>query len=350
VHRLPRTVAAALAVGVLLALLPSTPAAAAQPRKADRAAAWEATQLSSGRIRNVQFDFTDWGLTVDTYFALVAADNRPRQARTVIRTVSATVRKYVSFDGDFFAGAVAKTLLARRVAGLDPSIEGASLDLRRKLQNLVAPSGRAKDSGDSDFSNTIGQSFAVLALARSGGVPPRVVDYLAKQQCRSGGFRLDMRDQRCRRGPVEVDATAYALQALVRARAQGRELPRGAVRDAAAFLLGRQSDNGSFGGSGPTAGPNTNSTGLAAQALDAVGRDKAAANAARWIAGLQLTGRNTRGTPARRDLGAVAYDRADFRLARDEGITRNKRDTWRRSTPQAVAGFAPRSLGSLSAS
>jgi len=347
--RLLRTVAASLAAGLVLALVPSAPALAAQPDRADRAAAWEVSQLNNGRIRNVQFGFTDWGLTLDTYFALVAAGNRPDRARTVIRTVSVNVRKYVQFDGDFFAGAVAKTLLARRVAGRDPSIEEANLNLRHKLLNLVGSKGRARDSGASDFSNTITQSFAVLALGRSGRLPAKVVTYLAKQQCRSGGFRLDMAGERCRRGAVEVDATAYALQALVRARNAGRDLPRRAVKDAGEFLLRQQAGNGSFGGRGLTAGANTNSTGLAAQALAAAGRDRAAARAGRWVAGLQLTRRNTAGTPARRDVGAVAYNRADFRQARDEGITRNKRDTWRRSTPQGVAGFAPRSLGGLSA-
>ncbi|MDQ3104849.1 MAG: hypothetical protein M3Q87_06460, partial [Actinomycetota bacterium] len=183
---------AALLAGMLLALLPLGPAEAARPDRADRAADWETTQLERGRIRSVAFDATDWGLTVDTYFALVAAGNHPKQARTVIRTVSKKVRTYVSSSGDFFAGPVAKALLARRVAGLDPSIASASLNLRRKLVSLIAGSGRVRDSGQNDYSNSITQSLSVLALARSGRLRPSTVDYLVRQQCARGHFRLQM--------------------------------------------------------------------------------------------------------------------------------------------------------------
>jgi len=342
-----RATAAALVAGLLLALLPLAAVHASHPDRADRAADWELTQLQNGRIRNVAFDVPDWGLTLDTYFALVAAGNHPRAARGVIRTVSKNVREYVSFEGDFFAGPVAKTLLARRVAGLGPRIGSARLDLRAKLVSLVADSGRVRDSGRNDFSNALSQSLSVLALSRSGRLRPATVRFLARQQCNGGYFRLQMEARGCRRGPSDVDATAFAVQALVRARAEGVGVPRGAVRDAARWLARTQRNNGSFSGQGPTQGPNTNSTGLAAQALRLVGLDKAARQAGDWVVRLQLTRAKAAGTPARGDRWAIAYNRGDLRLALDEGVTATKRDVWRRSTPQALFALTPKPLTSL---
>jgi len=337
---------AAVLSAMLLALLPLSPAAAARPARADRAADWEVTQLERGRIRSVAYDVTDWGLTVDTYFALVAAGNRAKQARNVVRTVSKKVHKYVSYDGDFFAGQLAKTLLARRVAGLDPSIEAANLNLRRKLTSLIAASGRVRDTGQSDLSNTLSQALSVLALSRSGRLRPSTVDFLARQQCNRGFFRLQVKGTDCRRGPADVDATAYAVQALVRARWEGVDLPRRAVSAAADWLVRAQHRNGSFSET-PGGAVNTNSTGLAAQALTLVNRDRAAHRAGRWVAGLQLTRARAAGTPARRDLGAIAFSRADLRLALEDGVTKAKRDAWRRSTSQALLALAPRPLTTL---
>ncbi len=345
-----RAPAAALVLGIAVCLLAAS-AVAAPADKAHRAADWEVTQLRDGRINNVQFEFTDWGLTIDTYLALVAAGNRPAEASDVISTVSDNVREYVSLDGDFFAGPVAKTLLARRVAGLDASVESANLNLRRKLATLVAPTGRVKDSGADDFSNTISQSFAVLAFARSGELPEATATYLLRQQCNRGYFRLGMSNRECGRGAGEadVDATAYALQALVLARSEGVDLPAGAVQDTEQWLAGAQRDNGAFSGTGPTEGSNSNSTGLAAQALKLVGRDAAVRKAVGWVEDLQLTRADAVGTPARRDLGAIAYDPSDFEQALQNGIDETTRDTWRRSTPQAVLAFVPRPLTTLTA-
>ena len=342
--------AAALTVGILLPLLPAT-AVAAPADKANRAAGWEVTQLRDGRIDNIQFDFTDWGLTIDTYFALIAAGNHPAGARNVVRTVSENVREYVSFDGDFFGGSVAKALLTRRVAGMDASIESANLNLRRKLTSLVAPSGGVQDSGGG-YTNTIGQSFAVLGFARSGELPEPTVAFLLRQQCNRGYFRLGMEDDQCDRaaGEADVDATAYALQALAIARQEGVDLPAGAIHDTERWLVGAQRDNGAFSGAGPTKGSNSNSTGLAAQALELVGRDAAVEKAASWVEDLQLTRANAADTPARRDLGAIAYDPARFELALQDGIDETTRDIWRRSTPQAMLVFVPKPLTTLSAS
>jgi hypothetical protein len=351
-----RTAAVGLATALVVPLLPATTATAAPApaARADRAAGWLAGELQNGRIRNLEFDFVDWGLTLDTYIGLAAADARPAAQRDIVRAVSRNARSYVTFDSTFYAGPVAKLLYVRRVHGLPATVESERLDLRSRLSRMVRDArpqrGRISDAGPgADTSNTIGQSLGVLAFARSGRTPRTTVGYLLRQQCRAGFFRLDMTSRSCRRdsSPADVDATAFGVQALLGARRDGVDVPSRAIRRAGAWLARAQKPSGAFSGTGPTSGSNSNSTGVAAQALQAVNRTAAARDARRWVAGLQLLPNNTAGTPARRDLGAVAYDRAALRSARRNGITQATRDQWRRSTPQALLAYAPRSLATL---
>jgi hypothetical protein len=94
---------------------------------------------------------------------------------------------------------------------------------------------------------------------------------------------------------------------------------------------------GAWTGSGPTATPNANSTGVITQALRAAGEVASANRGAEWIrTQLQLTTANATGTPAEADVGAVAYDPAARTLALADGITSSTGDQWRRSTTQAV--------------
>jgi hypothetical protein len=55
-------------------------------------------------------------------------------------------------------------------------------------------SGRFKDRGGDDFSNTFTQSYGVLSLARTGVVPQHIVGYLLKQ--RRGGLLPHQGDPR----------------------------------------------------------------------------------------------------------------------------------------------------------
>jgi hypothetical protein len=57
-----------------------------------------------------------------------------------------------------------------------------------------------------------------------------------------------------------------------------------ALDDATSWLKRHQNTNGSFGGSGPTAAANANSTGLAGWAFLTVGRCGLAVDAAGWLA------------------------------------------------------------------
>ena len=175
--------------------------------------------------------------------------------------------------------------------------------------------GRFSDiSAFGDFSNTIGQSLALIGLERTtkNGPSTRSVVYLRHQQCANGAFPLELSTAGC---TASVDATAFAVQALSRPAGRRRPPPHWT----APWLMRHQNPNGSFTGNGVR---NTNTTGLAAQALLAAGREKAAAEANQFIRSLQV---GAAGKPANR--GKVRY----AKTAAGEPI---------RATSQAVPALA----------
>jgi len=351
--------AGAILLAATLAMsIPVTAEASHSPGKADNAADWLTGELERNRMPSGFGDFTDWGLTVDTLFALSAEGSKTRRVNKIARVLSNHVEDYAGGGTERYAGASAKLLLAAKVARKDVRDFGGH-NLRARVLNRVAgpragfEHGRLRDRSEfGDFTNTISQSFGVLGLARTGDAPQSTVEFLLKQRCNAGWFRLnEEQNQRCRGKQDEpnVDVTAYAIQALVAARKDGATLPNGVIRETSSWLVSAQHKNGSYGGGQRTKAANTNSTGLAVQALTATDRDRAAAKAADWVAGLQLTRRRTAGTPARDEVGAIAYNRAAFRDARRNGIPKDDaaRDQFRRATAQGIFAFAPRPLSSL---
>ncbi|MBU8859770.1 MULTISPECIES: cell wall anchor protein [unclassified Micromonospora] len=330
------------------------------------AGSWLAGEFTDGSLPG-PFTPEDWGLTIDGLVALSATgvDAPTRQAATA--QVAAHVRSYNSIDdwgyeGFTDGGATAKLLYAASAAGADPTDFGG-YDLRAETLSLIAgadaghqrgriTSRTTADSGP-DASNTFDQSFAVLGLARSGDLPQDTVDFLIRQQCTAGGFRLypdtaDGPSPSCdeQAGAVlDVDSTAMAVQALLAAAAGGATGAGDAARKGAGWLVTQQHADGSFGGSGPTTGANSNSTGLAGQALAAAGRDDEAARAAEALAALQLTAGN--GGAASADTGAIAYNTDGITAAKANGITETDRDQWRRATAQALLGLAQVPLGRI---
>jgi hypothetical protein len=322
--------------------------------RATRAAHWQGSQLKAGRISTSGFE--DWGLTIDSAFAIAADGTQPRR---LDRVTTAIARNYYSsyavFQGDISAGAMAKSLLAARVLGRHPRHFGGH-NVRRLVLRLVAPrsagfeSGRVRDTGKTDYSNTFSQSYAVLGLARTGGVPRRVVTYLLKQQCAKGYFRtFETAGKSCDRSSSgsDADATSLAIQALVAARHSGSHLGRTAIHRASRWLIARQHRNGGWGGGSVTRAVNANSTGLAVQALAAVHHRRGRAHAARYVASVQITRARAGRGPARRDIGAVAYNSAALRTALRHGITSSTRDQFRRSTAEAIYAFVPKPLSGL---
>jgi hypothetical protein len=362
-HVRPLRSLAVVATSLALAVsaVPADAAPEAGPRnhtKAKLAASWQGSQLTKGVIHNGQYDFDDWGLTVDTALALAAVGNEPKKLKHVTRVFAKNYFKsYVRPGGDFYAGAAAKTLLAVDVLNRSPRHFGGH-NVRALVLNLVAPdtegfeTGRVRDQSQyPDTSSTFAQSYAVIGLARTGRVPQDTVNYLKKQQCPEGYFRLtEVAGENCAtsNSKPDVDATALAIQALLAADKAGAEVPVRAVSKAAKWLVSAQHDNGSFPGGTSTPGPNTNSTGLAAQALRATGHDRAQRAAASYVASMQLTAANATGA-ATKDIGAIAYNKKALKNALKNGIQLVERDQFRRATAQAIFAFAPIPLTKLTA-
>lgn len=261
------------------------------------AAGWLARQLTPTGFVNGTFG-PDPGLTADVVLALSSAGTAADFAGRATNYLAANVASYTT-GGDpheQYAGPLAKLLLIATVRGRNPRNFGGT-DLVAALQARRQPSGRFSDKSKfGDFSNGITQSLAVLGLQRalSTGAPTAAVDYLLGQQCRNGGFPLDVEKPTC---SSDVDTTGFAVQALL---AAGKDAAAAKALD---WLGSRQRADGGFGGSGPTGGENANSTGLAAAALIVGGRDASAALA--WLAERQA------GCAAKvADRGRIAYDKA----------------------------------------
>jgi hypothetical protein len=293
---------------------------------------------------------------------LAATDGRPALVQRMGTVLAKNAHRYTSAEfGDTTyesAGATAKVLLAAKVLGRSVRNFGG-VDYRERLKGFVVESiddaGRLSDrnSDGSDFSNTLTQSLGVIAFSRTGSAPQVVVDHLLEQQCAGGYFTLYMTSgQTCEQAnaSASVDATSYAIQAMLAAKEQG-EARVGARRitRAVRWLVSAQRANGSFGSDAEITTPNANSTGLAALALTDAGRDGAAMAAARFVSSLQITRRNA--AEARNVIGAIAPDRKDFKDARADGVNGEiARDRFRRATSQGAFAFAPEPLRILSAS
>ncbi|WP_028569417.1 prenyltransferase/squalene oxidase repeat-containing protein [Salinispora tropica] len=357
------TTLAAVAAAPLIGVAAPDPDHAAAARAA---ASWLAGEFTDGILPGPATP-EDWGLTIDGILALSATGVDPSTRQAATAQVAANVRAYNSYDhwghkGYTDGGATAKLLYAASVTGAEPTDFGG-YDLRAETLSLIAGAdtdhqrGRITSRSPSatgwDPSNTFDQSFAVVGLSRSGGVPQDAVDFLIRQQCAAGGFRLfpdtaGGPSPSCDAQPdaiLDVDSTAMAVQALLSAAENGAAGAADAADAGADWLVSQQHNDGSFGGSGPTTGTNSNSTGLAGQALAAAGHDAEANQAARALAALQLTTAN--GGAAAAEAGAIAYNAGGMADAVTDGLADNDRDQWRRATAQALLGLVQVPLGRI---
>lgn len=257
---------------------------------ADAAAGWLADALEDGAVAT-EFG-PSIGPSIDALFALAAVGVAAEVQAEIVTTLQANVGPYTRGEGfdapdAAYAGATAKLALGLLVAGQDPT-DAAGTDLFVQLLDLeiVDPAegivGRFSDVGDfGDFSTPLTQSLALLALQRADGVSPSPahIDALTGAACPDGGFPSSFEaaadPATC---AASVDTTGLAVQAL---------LAVGADDEAAAaltWLRSAQADDGSFA-SGD--GINTNSTGLAAAAFRLGGDDASAQAASDWILGVQ---------------------------------------------------------------
>ena len=341
----------AVAGSLLVALTALTgPASAATASPAGQGAGWLAGQLTGGLVHNDQYDIDDYGLTADTGIALADLGGHRPAVRRLSRALAHHVSDFIG-DGttEAYAGATAKAAVLARAAHKNPRSFGG-VDLVSRLGGLVTSSGRIRDTSQyGDYANVIGQSYAVSALSAAGSRKAgKATRFLLEQQCGRGFFRLNFSDasaadQSCSAAPrsgraPDTDVTALAVLML-----QSIDRPRPVVRRAIVhgvrWLNRTQAKDGSFGGGTSTEASNSNSTGLAAWALGESGSCRAARRAAAWVEGLQVT-RKQSGTKLRRQVGAIAYDRAAFRAGRRHGITKETQDQWRRASAQAAPGLA----------
>ena len=281
-------------------------------------------------------DFFDGGNTIDAILGLDGAKVGSSGADAAFAYLEDHVGGYIGTDLDsLYAGPAAKALLAVVAHGGEPSSFGG-LDLVSALVDdslgAVEP-GRFSDLpvdcgyATCDYSNTIGQSLALIAVGRATGeVPGEAVDYLLDQQCADGGFRgsLAVAGGAC---ASDLDATAFAAQALVGLGADDE------AEAALQFLAGKQQVSGGLvNGDGAV---NANTTGLAAQAFAAAGWSQELASAQGFLAGLQLDCGF-----AATVRGGIAFTAADRATLRSNPTDTAAVDKLLRSTPQATLGLA----------
>lgn len=333
--------------------VPEVPAATTAARQA--AAGWLAAQLAANEDVLDRNGSTDWGLTIDAVFALADAKVGGAQIAETADAIYESGEAYAGHPSDVASNwpYVAKTVLALQVAGLDPSTfpagDGAR-DLVAELRSTIRPDGSWANATDS-FKTSLG----ILALARTDrGVPAAVVTRFEEKACQdsahanygSFGFGAPCTS-------ADVDTTAMAVQALVSAGVNENDQ---SVANATDWLRQQQDADGGF--PSPYGPGNTNSAGLAAEALFAVGDATAATKTAAFIEGLQI-GCSTVAdedvtdpevvTSLTNAKGAIAYNAAAWATGLESGVDAVNLDQWRRATAQAVLGLGAESLGFVSA-
>ncbi len=372
---------AALGVGVLAA-----PPASADPSPAllsakavpgtdstpsTIAAEWLADELTNGLIITQQGP--DFGLTIDTGMALSTVAGQGSAVTAINTALEARIADYVG-DGtkESYAGSLAKAAAFARTAKKNPTSYGG-INLITRLEERTADvptdpaaepqaaaiAGRVFDKSEfGNFANVVGQSYAVRALTLAKSAEAGAArDFLLKQQCASGYFRLSLDkanvpSQSCTEGvagnEADPDVTSLAAINLIES---GDTSPAvtAALAKAGTWLAARQRNSGAVRGGAGTSQINTNSTALGGYAMGLLKNRNAALKAALWVRKNQPVDKYKCRTALTKDTGAVAYRRDRATGAKTSGITADARDEWRRATAQAILGlqFAPASKDQL---
>lgn len=332
------------------ALIGTAPAAVAAP-ETNSTASWLVSQLEND-LAPSQYGGADYGLSIDVMLALNTLGGQDGAVGDMADALSADPQAYISGEafgdaGSTYAGAAGKLAASLQVVGRDATdVNGVDV-LARAADTVVTTgdeAGRASDiSTYGDYSNAIGQSWVVRALATGdSSLAQSAVDYLLLQQCPSGAFRLSMYaagtiDRACGDpttaddDAVSYDATAFAVTALTVAREAGLSGTEQPLADAVAALAAAQGPSGSLDDMGTA---NTNTTGLAAQALALGGRAEAAVAARDFVDSLRVD--DSVSGPLASEVGAIAYSAEAYEDGKDAGITAMTRDQWLRATAQAA--------------
>ncbi|PZS35392.1 MAG: hypothetical protein DLM58_04000 [Pseudonocardiales bacterium] len=301
----------------------AAPAPATTTSPGAAAAGWLAQQFSDSSNHPApdgdHFNFPNstfyWsGLTASSIFALAATKTGGDKIDAAIAYMEQNVASDASIGNGPapgpFDGSVATAALAAIVAGADATDFGG-VDLLKTLKDdectavsfpandndFTTPTCPAIGAGNNTFSS-VTESLIVTVEARAGGAhapSAQALDYFLSLQCADGGFTVQTTPAGC---TSDVDATAYAAAALVALGGQQTALGK-----AAAWLATQRNAAGYWVAQG---GPNVDSTGLAASALDAAGADTSTSRA--WLASQQVSTGPTVGAGASR--GALKFQGA----------------------------------------
>ena len=372
---------AALGVGVLTA-----PPASAEPSPALRAAKatvgtdstpstiaaeWIAGELTNGLMAGSAGP--DFGLTIDTGMAVSTVAGQGATVAAINAALEPRVAEYVG-DGtkESYAGPLAKAAAFARTAKKNPTSYGG-INLITRLEERTADvpadptaepqaaafAGRIFDKSEfGNYANVVGQSYAVRALTLARSTEAGAArDFLLKQQCASGAFRLnfdkaDVPNQSCTDGvagsEADPDATALAVINLVESGDTSAPVAA-ALAKANTWLADRQRNSGAIRSAGTGAQINTNTTALGGYALGLLKNRDAALKAALWVRKNQPVDKYKCRTALTKDTGAVAFRKDRATSSKTTGIPAGARDEWRRATAQAILGlqFAPDSRDKL---
>jgi energy-coupling factor transport system substrate-specific component len=246
----PATAAAAVALGLMVALPPGTASAATPTARAidylrsaqnsdggfGAARGQGSTQLHSGWVA----------------LGLAAANRNPRAFQRDGKSAIDYMRGGAGSLND--TGELERTILVLRASGLSPR-DFSGRDLIAELQ------GRRK--ADGSYGTVNWTAFAVMALRASGvGGTGKSVAYLAKQQNSDGGFGFSTA------AASDADDTGSVLQAL----AAGGKRGSSTTQRALGYLKRTQHSDGGWGQM-PSQPSNAQSTAWAVQGIVAAGRN-----------------------------------------------------------------------------
>ncbi len=331
---------------------PTPPAAAPSAAQAAALASqWLSTESADGIFRYA--GSPDWGFTADVALGHASAGRGTALGGATLEALRTNAGAMTNVGSTpVSAAGTAKLALVAAVYGENPATFGG-VDLVATLNSLLvttgANAGLYSDNANPApaFPNSFTQSYAVTAAARIGAGNAAGVEYLLTQQCPDGGFRLEASGTPCSDSTTsDVDSTALAVQALEAASLAG-------VGDAAAlakaiaagssFLVTNQNADGSFNSSGEWGMKNTNTTGLATQALRATGAVASAELGAAYLQTQQLLCDVV--VAAR---GGFAFSEDDLAAARNvASLPAGNEDSYRRATAQVILGLGGPSLATL---
>lgn len=332
-----RVRSAVVAACVALALATATVPAGASPEhqsSAETAVEWLASKTTPDGLVPSSEGYGDVSITLDSILAAAAADHGAPVSGW-LEAVAPSLAERATFD----AGMIGKALIAADAVGADVTNLGG-VDLRATAIDSFTKGNAPGWAGADDAregTNAFAQALVMIGVARTSELPPATVDFVISQQCADGGFPMYFTPQEgCGSSASDPDGTALIAMALRAAAADCVATAHDPLALATTWLTAQQQPSGAFLGAAPwTAIENTNSTGVIAGYLARAGEPGAAARAAEWVAGLQLSA----GGP---EAGSIAYDPTSAGADQTIAVWQNIR-----STPQAVLALTGESYDTL---